>query len=136
MIIDELTIWLDKNKLVPNTKKTKLMIFTPRKLIDIPDVYFNNSKLEWVDEFKYLGFVLDNNLSCISHVKYVLNRLSTLYGAIYSISNYMPRKTLISVYYSLIYSVICQDIVIWGGVAPSNLLNINIIINKIFRCIM
>ena len=45
-------------------------------------------------------------------------KISRANGALYSLSRFTPQKTLINLYYSLIYSLVSQDIIIWGG-APS-----------------
>ena len=47
-LIKELSEWLQNNKLVANVNKTKLMMVTPRPFDNLPDVYFNGIKLEWV----------------------------------------------------------------------------------------
>ena len=41
-VINELSVWLNNNKLVPNISKTKLMLFTPRLVCLKPDVLFND----------------------------------------------------------------------------------------------
>ena len=45
LVIAELSEWLDNNKLTPNVSKTKVMMITPRPVGDLPDMYFNGTKL-------------------------------------------------------------------------------------------
>ena len=47
--------------LAVHTEKTVLMLFSPSKLqMPLPDIYFSGNRLEWVDNVKYLGTVIDN----------------------------------------------------------------------------
>ena len=135
-VIDNLSLWLSKNKLIPNTGKTKLMLFTPKIVNHYPNIYFNNSKLEWVDTFKYLGVILDAKLNFISHVKNVKQKLSKLRGTFYAISNLMPQKTLLQIYNSLVYSTINQNVIIWGGVSEIYRREIQVLMNKILKSIL
>ena len=60
LAIAELSEWLDYNKFVPNKSKTKVLMFMPRPVGDLTDIYFNGMKLEWVSNMKPLGIVTDN----------------------------------------------------------------------------
>jgi hypothetical protein len=60
--------WCNYNKLALNCEKTKLMIFTNRK-IDIPPLIVNGAEIELVTSFKYLGFWIDNKLKHNVHLK-------------------------------------------------------------------
>ena len=50
--------YCSKNELTLNTDKTKCMIFNKTGKILRTPFYYNNSKLENVNKFKYLGFLL------------------------------------------------------------------------------
>ena len=124
------------NKLVPNVSKTKLMLITPRPAADLPDIFFDGSKLEWVSNMKYLGVVIDNKLNFSLQADEVYRKLSKMHGVFYSLSALMPQPTLLTLYYSLVYPIITQNIIIWGGVRAANLNNIKTMINNILRCIL
>ena len=136
MLICELSTWLRNNKLIPNVTKTKLMLFTPRPVDVLPDVYFNGVKLEWVTSIKYLGIVIDNKLSFTLQSTEVFHKLSKIQGVFYSLSSLVPQSTLITLYYSLVYPVLIQNIIIWGGIPEANLRGIEIALNKILRNIL
>ena len=135
-LIAELSDWLRNIKLIPNILKTKLMMFTPRPVVQLPDIFFNGTKVEWVTEFRYLGIIIDNKLNFILQTREVHKKLSKMQGVIYSLSSLLPKKTLLTIYYSLVYSVLSQSIVIWGGVSEANTRNIKITVNKILRAIL
>ena len=135
-LIRELSKWLMDNKLVPNVNKTKLMMITPRPFDELPDIHFNGSKLEWVTSTKYLGIIIDNKLSFVPQAYEVYMKISKLHGIFYSMSPLVPRETLMTIYHSLVYPVITQNMLIWGGIAAANLRNIKIMMNNILRCIL
>ena len=135
-LIAELSDWLKRNKLIPNVDKTKLMMFTPRPIERLPDIYFDGIKLEWVRSFKYLGVIIDDKLNFSAQSAEIGKKLSRLQGVFYSLSSLVPQRTLLTLYNSLVYPVITQSIIIWGGVRESNLKNIKIGMNKILRHVL
>ena len=42
--------------------------------LDRLSLYVGNEMLEQVDKYKYLGIFLDNNLSFVDHIDYVVNK--------------------------------------------------------------
>ena len=135
-LIGKISEWMFKNKLTVNTNKTKLMLFTPHFVNNLPVIRYNGVPLEWVNNFKYLGIILDRNLNFILQSREIVKKLSKLHGMFYSISNILPQSAMIKIFYSLVYPVLTQDIIIWGGIAKSNTCKIKILINKILRIIL
>ena len=48
-VVQNLSIWLKNNRLVPNVNKTKLLLVTPRPIPILPEVLFDGTALEWVN---------------------------------------------------------------------------------------
>ena len=69
--------WCNYNKLALNCDKTKLMIFTNKKLY-IPPLIVNDHEISKVDSYKYLGLHIDNKLKYKSHIKKLTSKLSSL----------------------------------------------------------
>ena len=57
-LFHDLSAYLNMNRLIPNLKKCKLMIFNSRPTPVLPDILFYGEKIDWVDEFKYLGMII------------------------------------------------------------------------------
>ena len=129
-------MWLCENKLTPSVEKTKLMFISPKKVGLLPDIYFNNQKLEWVSSIKYLGIIIDRGLNFIKQSQEVFKDLSKAYGTIYAISKFMPQSVLLKIYYAIVYPKLTQNVILWGGIKESNKANIKILINKILRSIL
>ena len=59
-----------------------------------------------------------------------------MHGVSYSLSSLVPQKTLLTIYHSLVYLILTQSILIWGGISAANVNNIKIMLNNILRCIL
>ena len=118
---------------MPNVSKTKYMIFSPCKVFNPIDVYFNNIKLECVERFKYLGLIIDNKLKFNFHAQYICNKINQVVGLSYASSPYLNTSALITIYYSLIYSVMTQSIIIYGNSYQTHIHPIETAINKMLR---
>ena len=67
--INMLCRWALDNKLVFSAEKTKVMLFTRRiKNVTKPRLHLMGEELEYVDQFKYLGVILDSKLKWTPHV--------------------------------------------------------------------
>lgn len=112
--IYQLSQWLQSNKLTPNISKTKLMIFNPRISNILPQIFFNNNEIvEFVENFKYLGFIMEQqNLNFKHHTEHLYSKLSKVQGLLYAARHYFNKKSLILIYYSLAYSAFTQSIII------------------------
>ncbi len=84
--------WLKVNKLSLNIGKTKFMIFhTPQKR-KIPklDLRINNTSIEQVRYFDFLGIVLNENLNWTDHINKISNKISRNIGVINRIKHFVP----------------------------------------------
>ena len=116
--LTKLTDWLAVNHLSLNAKKTKMMIFhsKQRKLNDsqIPNIKINNMNIEHVDNFKFLGIMIDSKLTWSNHKNYVGNKLSRICGVMARLKQYVPMYILKTIYNSLFLSHVNYGISTWG----------------------
>ena len=81
--------WLTANKLTLNIKKTNFVIFRPaqRKLNYLPKIMiFDNDQnknvaLECKEFVRYLGVIIDNNLSWKQYIDHVAIKISRTVGS-------------------------------------------------------
>ena len=72
--MDLVSKWIVKSCLHLNVKKTVCMFFTKRPDYDAKaEVFIQGQKIEVVHEFKYLGIIIDSQLSFKKHVKKLIN---------------------------------------------------------------
>ena len=71
--------WLHSNFLVLNLSKTKIMLVgTHLRLATVQDfkIKANEVNIERVDQFKYLGVLMDQNLSWNDHISYIGRKIA------------------------------------------------------------
>ena len=92
--------------------------------------------MEWVSNIEYLGVMIDNRLTFALQATEVNRKISKMHGVFYSLSSLVPQRTLMTIYHSLVYPIITQNILIWGGISTNNLNSIKVMMNNILRCIL
>ena len=132
--IDNVTNWLISNRLSLNVKKTKLILFRSKnKQAANFSIKLTSSNIEPVTHVKYLGFHIDNTLSCDYHIKCLSNKLSRANGIISKLRHFVPIKTLLSVYYAIFHSHVLYGCSVWSMTTITNINIINILQKKCLR---
>ena len=109
------TIWLRENKLTLNADKTKCMIYhTWQKHITNTTFTMNGKQIERVKSFKFLGIILDENLTWRNHIDMVTNKLSKVIGILNRLKYVYPEQALLSIYNSLFISHVNYGLLLWG----------------------
>ena len=121
--------WLIANKLSLNIDKSNYIIFHPYQkrpdyVVDLK-IYDIHSKmyvsLERKNNIKYLGILIDCNLSWKYHIGYIASKVSRLIGIIAKLRFFVPVNTLINIYKSLILPHLTYGIVLWGQAAKCHI---------------
>ena len=82
---------------------------------------------------KYLGVLIDGNLSWKHHINYISTKISKGIGIIARLRHLVPRTTLLNIYRSLIEPYISYGFVAWGQAANAHLKKIVILQKRVFR---
>ena len=101
----KLTQWCRANKLSINFKKSNFMVFRPRQRRQTLDI----------------SIQIDNN---------VIERVKETVFFIYKSSFCLPKSSLRSLYYSLIYPYLTYCVSVWGSTYHSNLNRITVLFCK------
>ena len=105
--LNKVSDWLKLNKLSLNSTKTKAMLFhTAQRMVQYPDIFIDDSKIEFVECFNLLGIVFDSKLNWGHHVDIVCKKISKTAGIINKLKNIIPINALINIYNSLVLSYI------------------------------
>ena len=121
--------WLNANKLTLNAKKSNYVIFRPyqRKLnysvnIEMIDNCTQvRTTLQCEDHVKYLGVLLDSNLSWKFQINNVALKISRTVGVVARLRHFVPRTTLLNIYQSLILPYLTYGLAAWGQAAKTHL---------------
>ena len=107
--------WLCANRLSLNVGKTEFLIFRPSKRFnETINLRINQKTIKESSKIKYLGVILERNLSFASHISELCKKLSTAVGMLYKMKNLCSASTLKTIYHSLFHSHMSYGILIWG----------------------
>ena len=115
--------WLKVNKLSTNVAKTNYILFRPRqKPVTVSDtITLDNIAVQQVEVTKFLGVLLDQHLSWKYHITHVANKVSKAIGIISKARFFLSSKSLLSLYYTLVYPYLNYCNIAWCSTYPSNL---------------
>lgn len=114
-VITQFKYWCDKNRLMINFNKTQYVFFRGKsRHINFGDVVLDNYDINFTDEARFLGAVVDSCFTWKQHVEYTASKLNSAYYAIGSLKSNFDRDTLMTVYYSLVYPHLSYAVVVWG----------------------
>ena len=108
--------WLKANKIHLNVAKTVVLLFKNKSKqlnYDIK-IKLDGKLMRFSKETKYLGMIIDNNLTMTSHTKQVCDRLRKANGALSLVRHYVPYSVLRSIYFALFQPHIQYGLQIWG----------------------
>ena len=110
--------WFKLNKLSLNENKTKAMVFCSKQNRSIQiDLSIGGTQIEFVEEFKYLGIILDRHLTWKPHLDQVSKKVAKANGVICRLKNVLPSHILKTIYSSLILPYLTYGIIVWGSVS-------------------
>ena len=75
-----------------------------------------NVALECKEFVRYLGIIIDNNLSWKYHIDHVAIKMSRTVGLICKLRHFLPRHTLLTIYRSLVAPYLTYGLTAW--IAP------------------
>lgn len=133
--------WLEANKLTLNISKSNFVIFHPhQKNLDyVPQLkVFDHVSggmlpLEMKSEAKYLGLLIDSNLTWKSHIDYVSLKLSRIVGIIARLRHFVPKHTLERIYYALVHPYLNYGISVWGQACKTHLNHLLVLQKRVLR---
>ena len=127
--------WLIKNKIQININKSKYILFSYRKNIFLPSIFFNQQLLTNTESIKFLGITLDKNLNFRDHLNLISTKSSKSIGLLFKLNKFLPVNVLETLYFSLVAPLISYGIEVWYG-APDYLKNrMNIMQKRAVRAI-
>ena len=115
--------WLHLNRLSLNLNKTHFTFFRrPRSKLSLnEDLIINNVKIEMAEKTKFLGVMIDQNLTFQSHINYIKGKVARGIGILYKVRSYFNPETMQSLYNAFIYPYFTYCIEVWGNTYQSYL---------------
>ena len=136
--LNHLCTWLSANKISLNASKTEFLVFRPSNIsnkysnftcrLKIKRKYIGPSKY-----IRYLGVLLDQDLSWKPQVDIVASKLKRANGILSKLRHFLPRSLLLQVYYGLFHSRISYCCQAWAQPSSSYLQRICTLQNQAAR---
>lgn len=82
------------------------------------------NKLERVNSIRYLGVIIDNQLSFQDHIRVLTGRVRKLIAVFKNIRHVADYKILRTTYFALCQSLLMYCVEAWGGAAKTHLLSL------------
>jgi hypothetical protein len=118
IMLDKLGAYADKNLLKVNEGKTKVMCFQKSaRNLETLNLQYRGQQLEQVQEFKYLGVVLDYKLAYDVAIKRAFlngKRIIGLLPQMYNFYNLLPAESLRTLFNAYVVSNLTYGAEIWG----------------------
>lgn len=135
--LSNFSTWTKANRLSLNTDKTSSMLFSNRISLENADsvVSLNNTNISFLHSSKFLGVTVDSRLRFNEQISSLCCKLSKTVGIFYKLSFYLPKSSLIRLYYSLFYPYVIYCNLIWGGAYNVHLNILEMLQKKIIRIV-
>lgn len=134
-----LTDW----KLVINDTKTEAILFTKStKMNNIKTdnkIKVNDNALDWQNEVKYLGVILDSKLTLSANIKHNILKAKKAISTLYCLlkrSSRVDQKLKISMYKAYIRPILCYACPVFTHIAQTHLNKLQVQQNKALRMVL
>lgn len=122
--------WLTNNNLLINIDKTKVMHFSQKVEYLNPNVNYKGETIEEVNQTKFLGLVIDKNLTWKPQSEEICKKLYKFSYALYKLAKVVNRDAVLCAYHGYVASTLRYGIIFWG-----NCSNREIIFKSQKRCL-
>ena len=95
----------------------------------------SGQKVPMTTSVKYLGVILDHHLSWDKHMKQLIPKLSRATGMLAILRHYVPKQTLLNIYYAIFNSHLIYGSQIWGQETHEYIKKLSTLQNKALRII-
>ncbi|KAK3536509.1 hypothetical protein QTP86_013833 [Hemibagrus guttatus] len=116
--IRNLENWCQRNNLLLNVSKTKELIvdFSTKQERNYQTPVINESPVERVDSFRYLGVHITQDLSWSCHINYMVKKAQQCLYHLRRLGDFrLPSKVLRNFYSCIIESILMGNIATWFG---------------------
>ena len=121
--IDSICTWMHKNSLSLNTSKSKYMIFSLSRhsvFDSLPLLYLNQSPIDRVFSYKYLGLIFTPTLSWSKHISFIIKKARKVLGLIYrNFYRHSFTETILHLYVTLVRPILEYASSIWDPPSPT-----------------
>ena len=119
LMLNELNVWCDDNKMTINEDKSNVIHFRPNSIAKTDKIFkCGNKTLNLVDRYKYLGLLLTQHLNYEEMAKHVAKSASRALSLVitkYKSCGGLAFRTYTKLYETMVWSIIGYGASIWGS---------------------
>ena len=137
----QLSSWFRSNALSVNYDKTCFILFYPSKedLVIISgdamnySIHIDGNMINRVTSVKFLGMYIDEHLNFKEHVDFLISKLNSIKGMVYSRRAYLPDSCRMKLYFSLVYSRLQYGIEVYCLTNKNIIESLHVACNRVLR---
>ena len=136
--LSNISKWMIANRLTLHPNKTYALNVSPffrNRTTPELALSLDNVKIKNPSVTKYLGILLDNNLSFKPQIARLESKMSRSVGVIAKLRYYLPSYTLLNLYFALVHSNLLYGLLVWGSTYKSYLTKLKKLQNKALKII-
>lgn len=133
--LKKLELWCNQNRLTVNPAKSKYMLFTTKRYweeVNI-DLRIEDSVIDRVQVFDYLGICLDSRLNFEQHVNELITACNYQIAPLCKIRKYIDSKTAVLLFKSHILSRMNYGLVFCIGATQTSMNSLQVVQNRALR---
>ena len=137
--LENVSKWMSKNKLTVNCKKTECMLIGNKHMLakhNVLKVTLNDTPLNQVHEFKYLGLICDETLSWNRHIESLLSKIGKMVGFLGRLRHSLNESVVNSIYKALIIPYFDYGDAIYGSACKTYIEKLQKVQNRAARIIL
>ena len=135
-IMKKIVEWFMTNKLSLSLGKSNFVLFHRRRKDlheEIQTISIGQDEIRRVTQFKYIGLMLDENLTWEPHINNICSALVRYYSIFYNIRNSITSNIARAIYYACIYPHISYAIEIYGSANDTLISKLQVQQNKLLK---
>ena len=135
--LKNINLWMVSNGLIFHPSKTQALSIAPFIHKSSPSLSLNlcNNIANITNTAKYLGILIDNQLSLKSYVHFLEKKLSRSVGIMAKLSYHLTHNALLTLYHSLVHVHLIYALPVWATNFPTYLIKLKRLQNKAIRII-
>jgi len=137
--LENISKWSKLNGLALNPKKCEFMVIgSPQRLrhVSFGTLMLNGTPIKRVEAFKYLGIVIDSNISWSNHTDYLCKKVSSRIGILKRIMHCLTLPSAQTVYKTTIQPIFDYCGVVWDSCSEASSLRLQRLQNRAGRIIL
>lgn len=136
MALVNLHKWFNVNQLSLNLKKTCFSVYSNKNCDNIKELEVENHILKRTKIVKYLGMLVDENLTWANHIDQICKKLTKLAYALRSLSGLIDIDMVKQLYFGYVYPHLIYGVELYGTACKKYINQLQFIQNKILKILM